>query len=576
MDYTCEDSLYNGSDSEAIFSRSTSRWKTILSKAKATNTIPSSSLDLTQCLDRIPCFPDKVPNDVRFVTGFSTWLDSSSTCPVKERREREQHLFLTKPHPTICSISASSNFRAWEGTTNNGITLLMLGWAYTMGASLAERQDLAVEYLPLPEASTQIASTVLHLEYASPGEQRWWKAITASGQGWTVSGSKPSPWATVVQDLDVSIAGDPEDNQRPPTAREAAHYLSRFCEAYDLGSQCTAALAAALTIPLHANINSFKSVEIQLPKPSFNTYSGLTGSPPHLPAEFDLIGYYMTLSACPWVLGPSLWSVFWCPDVPCNRAGAWLQPISDILEPIIQNNDMELLARVMSFSPMSPLWLGLAICGRRAIIKCILPSLTKLYDYPFSHPFIDAAVWTGMAQSFLNFGLSGPSADGMVSRADVWRMRHDFSHLYPHETYSHTPSYGWPPFGSMRLEDIEHEIRFHLACSHRWKYSHWTWSHSGKTDAGLFTRGMRIHHSPQDFDAAEAQEKVKIRDVEAALEISRTATERTFWWCCDQVEQSFGGTIVPRRFGRDEPLKDKKVQAKDLRFVQAWLEDIEI
>ncbi|EEU37211.1 uncharacterized protein NECHADRAFT_78445 [Fusarium vanettenii 77-13-4] len=528
MDYTCEDSLYNGSDGAAIFGRSTSRWRTILSKAKAANTIPSSSLDLTQCLDRIPCLPEKIPSDVRLLKGFSTWSDLSSTCSVKDRKEREQRLFLTKPHPTVCSISDSSNFRVWEGKKNNGIALLTLGWAYTMGASLAERQDLSMEYLPLPETSTQLASTGLNLEYASPDEQRWWKAITTSGRGWTVSGSKLSPWATVVQDLDVSIAGDPESNQRPPTAREAAHYLSRFCEAYDLGSQCSAALAAALTIPLHASINCFKPVKIQLPKPSFTTYYGLTGSLQHLPAEFDLIGYYMTLSICPWVLGPSLWSVFWSPDVPCNRAGAWMQPISDMLEPIIQNNDMELLARVMSFSPMSPLWLGLAICGRRAIIGCILPSLTKLHSYPFSHPFIDAAVWTGMAQSFLDFGLSGPSADGMVSRADVWRMRHDFSHLYPHEAFSHTPPYGWPPFGSMRPEDIELEIRDHLACSHQWKYSHWTWSDSGETDTGLFSRGMRVHHSDQDFATAEGEGDLEIRDVGAALEISRTATEATF------------------------------------------------
>ncbi|KAI8680731.1 hypothetical protein NCS56_00479000 [Fusarium sp. Ph1] len=181
---------------------------------------------------------------------------------------------------------------------------------------------------------------------------------------------------------------------------------------------------------------------------------------------------------------------------------------------------MELLARVMSFSAMLPLWLGLAICGRRTIINCILPSLTKLHSYPFSHPFIDAAVWTGMAQSFMDFGLSGPSADGMAPRADVWRMRHDFSHLYSHETFSHSPPYGWPPFGSMRPEDIEIEIRGHLSCSHQWKYSHWTWSHSGEADTGLFSRGMRLHHSPQVFAVAKAEEKFKIRDVEAALHLA--------------------------------------------------------
>ncbi|KAI8682113.1 hypothetical protein NCS55_00465800 [Fusarium keratoplasticum] len=427
-----------------------------------------------------------------------------------------------------------------------------------------------MEYSPLQDAPTKLASTILSLEYASPSELRWWKAIAAPGRGWFTTESKISPSAVVVR-----VGGNNESNQRPPTARQAAHYLSRFCEAYDLGSQCSAAFAAALTIPLHASVNSFNPVRIELPKPSFTTYHGFAEPSRCPPNEFDLIGHYMTLSMCPWVLGPSLCSVFWSPDVPCNHAGAWIQPITDMLEPIVQNDDMELLYRAMSFSPMSPLWLGLAICGRRRVINCILRSLTKLLDYPFSRPNIDAAVWTGMAQPFMDTGLSGPSPDGMVLRADVWRMRHDFSHLYSNETFSTTPPYGWPPFGSMRPEDIELEIRDHLACSHQWKYSHWTWSQSGETDTGLFSRGMRIHHSPQGFAAAEAEGKFKIRDVESALGISRTATESTFWWCCDQVEQGFGGTIVPHRFGRDEPLKDKKVETKDTRFVHAWLEVIE-
>ncbi|RSM14093.1 hypothetical protein CDV31_005555 [Fusarium ambrosium] len=573
MDYTCEDSLYKGCDSDAIFSRSTSRWQTILSRAKATNKVPRPSLDLAQCLDRIPCLPGKIPSDVKFLQGFSTWLDSSSSCPFNEKAERKNRLFLEKRHPTICSISASPNFRIWQGTNNNGIALLMLGWAYTLSASLAERRGLSMEYLPLPDTPTLATSTILNLDYASPSELRWWRAIVAPGRGWSITKSKISPWATVVQDIDVSIASDHESNQRPPTARQAAHYLSRFCEAYDLGSQCSAAFAAALTIPLHASINSFKPIQIELPKPSFTTYYGFSKPPLRLPNEFDLLGYYMTLSMCPWVLGPSLCSVFWSPDVPCNRAGAWIQPIADMLEPIIQDNDMELLVSIMSFSPMSPLWLGLAICGRRTAINWILRSLTKLHEYPISRPNIDAAVWTGMAQSFMDIGPSGPSPEGMVPRADVWRMRHDFSHLYSDETFSCTPPYGWPPFGSMRPEDIELEIRGHLACSHEWKYSHWTWSYSGETDAGLFSRGMRVHHSDRDLRAAETEGNLEIRDVQAALEISRRATESTFWWCSDQVEKGFGGTIVPHRLGHDEAIKDKKVEVKEARFVEAWLEN---
>ncbi len=41
------------------------------------------------------------------------------------------------------------------------------------------------------------------------------------------------------------------------------------------------------------------------------------------------------------------------------------------------------------------LWLGVALCGRRAIIKSILPSLAELRDYPYFRPDLDAAAWTG-------------------------------------------------------------------------------------------------------------------------------------------------------------------------------------
>lgn len=219
MDYTCEDSLYDGPKSHAIFSQSTSRWQTIISRAKATNDAPNSSLDLAQCLDRIPCLPAKIPSDAKFLEGFSTWLDSNSSCSVKEKAERKTRIFLGKSHPTICSISTSSNFRVWQEKRNNGIALLILGWAYTMSASLAERRGLSMEYPPLPDPPTLLAS---------PSQRRWWKAIVAPGRGWFTAESKISPWATIVQGLDVSIEGNDDGHQRPPTARQAAQYLHGF------------------------------------------------------------------------------------------------------------------------------------------------------------------------------------------------------------------------------------------------------------------------------------------------------------------------------------------------------------
>ncbi|KAF5027347.1 hypothetical protein F66182_548 [Fusarium sp. NRRL 66182] len=481
---------------------------------------------------------------------------------------------LTKLHSTICSTSASPNFRVWGASVNNGIALLTLGWAYVLSASLAERQGLSIKYEPLLE--TPPASMMLDLRYASLAELRWWKAIVAPGSGWCIAGSQLSPWATVVQNLDIGIGGISECNNPPPTARQAAHYLSRLCDAYDLGPQCSAALAAALTIPLHANMTPLKQAEIELPKSSITTCCKSVKSQTQLPTEFGLIDYYMTLSTCPWVLGPSLWSAFWAPHVPCHRVGVWVQPIIDILDPVIQSNKMELFAKILSFSPMAPLWTGLALCGYTVAIRCILPSLDKLRDYPWFRPSIDAAVWTAVSQSFMDRHLSGPSDSGLVPRADVWQLRHYFADKYPIDVYSHTPPYGWPPFGYMRPEDVELEIRGHLACSHQSRYSHWTWAFNNKIDIGFSSRSMRTHHLDDQCTYPDIEDPGTTVDDELVLRVSRAATEGIFRWCCDQVEQGFGGTIVPRRYGPDRVVEDKeRCEPKDAAFIQAWLRAVD-
>ncbi len=42
-----------------------------------------------------------------------------------------------------------------------------------------------------------------------------------------------------------------DSSQQPPTAEQAATYIARFCKAYNLGTQCSAARTAALSLPLH-------------------------------------------------------------------------------------------------------------------------------------------------------------------------------------------------------------------------------------------------------------------------------------------------------------------------------------
>ena len=389
----------------------------------------------------------------------------------------------------------------------------------------------------------------LQLDYASPRELAWWQAIVADGVGWSIAGAQVAPWAISVEDMDVQIGGEIDGRQQPPTTREAACYLARFCSAFGLGSQSSAALAAALSIPLHASTAPLKSVTIELPEPSL-TARVATPEEEIYPSDFELISYYMTLSLCPWALGSSLWSIFWEPDVPCNLAGAWIGPIATTLEPIIRQNDLELLAKVLSFTSIAPLWLGLALCGRRALIKSILPSLTELRHYPYTRPDIDTAAWTGVQQSFMDSHCTELRLDDTVPRADVWRLRHDCYAEYSDDGFLYTPPYGWAPFGTMRDSDVELEIRGHLGCCHQWAYSYWTWLPSRMTDTGY--SGHTQHYLPP-FEVRNQNHRSETHEVKILYNVSETATKAMFWWCCGQVEMGFSA-LVPRQSRPDEVL----------------------
>lgn len=540
---------YHSPETKSILSRSYSRWQAALRLAKSTPGFPESSFKLEGLLSRVPSLPDDIPSESTWMEGYSTWTNSDLSCPLASKTEKTRRFNLRIQHPVMCTISPSHNFRVWEGKANNGIALLILGWAYILSASLAERQRLCLRYASsLDSLDGPSGSVEINLDYASTQELKWWKAIAARGTGWTIPGDRPAPWTVRVGNLDVNIVGDIGDidviHAPPPTASQAASYLERLCIAFDLGSQCSAALAAALSLPLHRSTAPLKSATIELPRPSLLTRV-VSPDQGQCPTDFKLLRYYITLSLVPNYFGSALWSIFWEPDVPCNSAGAWLGPIGDVLRPILQDNNLELLAKVLSFTNVAPLWLGISLCGRGAIINSIMPFLDRLLSYPHSQPSLDVAAWTSIPQSFMDIQTPGPYfQDGRVSRANIWRLRHDCHLNYADDSFSTTPLYGWPPFGTMRVKDVELELLDHLNCSHQWEYSHWTWFPGAIRDIGFSdNRGLFPHWSQPplgvEIQACENQ-KSKVN-----YTASRVATEKVFWWCCSQVEKGFGGSLVP-------------------------------
>lgn len=584
---------YDGHGAEEVFSRSQSWWEAALCSARSTQHLPEGSCNLEALLVRTPTLPDTIPSDATSIEGFSMWRNADTKRDARCRREKRgnaQRFLLRNKHPILCKVCSSSNFSAWKDTPNNGIALLVLGWAYILTAELVERQNLQIQYVwPRNDSSCDgHCPTLLHLDYALPRERAWWKAVASRGIGWSITGEnnqrkdeKVSPWAVQVEDIGLDIAGDVNTTSHlPPSAREAACYLARLCRAFRLGSQCTAALAAVLGFPLHAYCVTRKSATVELAKPSL-VFCSSEGGRDDPPAEFHHIDRYMALSMSPLLFGSLLWSIFWEPGVPCNFAGAWLRPIDAVLEPIIESDNMELLAKVLSFTEVAPLWLGIALCGGRQIVDTIQPYLTNLTEYPHAIPNRDSAAWTGIAQSFLHiYPHDGPylQPDGTVSRADVWRLRHDCYWEYQVGTpFEHAPLHGWPPFGSMQEVDVELEIRPHLRCSHLWEYCGWTWSLPAEVIDKTVCTTTPLASTAREKSALGGHVSPKCQyPAEEVSRVSRKATETVFRWAASQVEKGFS-RLVSRRIGGDgkSVMTTSPSEPTDMKRIQDWLQQLE-
>lgn len=274
------DDDFAGPAADFVYRRSLHRWQTALRRAKdlAPGQLPSTTLDLRQLLGRVLALPDRIPGDVQDIEGYSTWVNRDPSCPLKHRRERRHSASLRKKHAFRC-LRSPDNFRVWHGTADNGIALLVLGWAYVLNARLAEAQGLPLCHLPHGGHGGELAAAeapVLDIDvgYATDCERAWWRALTRRGMIFSVA-REPSylPWTLVVEDIgSVTVAGQGEAQApfNPPSADLAAvFYLARFSAAYGLGSQCSAALAAALVIPSNyipiAEHNWIRQPQLSLP-----------------------------------------------------------------------------------------------------------------------------------------------------------------------------------------------------------------------------------------------------------------------------------------------------------------------
>ena len=128
--------------------------------------------DLRCLLQRIPALPSDIPRETTFLEGYSTWDNSDASCSLRTKTEHPHRISLRNDEPFTLQTSDSHGFQTWDGTGNNGVALLILGWAYVLNASLAETCGLPLKVVPVetPAGVAPPPTRLLDLGYAQPEE----------------------------------------------------------------------------------------------------------------------------------------------------------------------------------------------------------------------------------------------------------------------------------------------------------------------------------------------------------------------------------------------------------------------
>ncbi len=231
----------------------------------------------------------------------------------------------------------------------------------------------------------------------------------------------------------------------------------------------------------------------------------------------------------------------------CNLLSPWFDGALDVVRPLINSGRLEMLGHVLALRrpKLAAFLYGIVACGATETIKSVIPFLENVYNQNLSQYAPEVAAWMRSPQSFVDLGGSGPyiqkrkkASKKVVSRADVWRLRHENA-----SGQGSTPlSCPWPPFGSIPVYEVDLPVRAHLGCSrHFWEYSRWTWflddrnvditplGDSGSEDEGSWTTRL-------DSILPPSQQDMSLYYPNSAA--SRAAVRAAFQWSAIQMEPS--------------------------------------
>ncbi|KAH8672822.1 hypothetical protein BGZ60DRAFT_405680 [Tricladium varicosporioides] len=529
-------------DIQRIYAQSSQRWCSHARKSYLQSGFWPESLRLRNMLGNVPSYlgyglltfreqrnkPEydlhtKVLSNglsVLYVNGESLWSVGEGDCDLKEKTMPNQ-LLLGVQSSISCSFSGDDRFTDWpefhkydktQSRDGNCLAILVFAWSYILSARWVEIQQTSGTFAVQSndrmvylchqagwkdDASESLLNTIdVNLGDASNDAARWWAAILAKDEGWRAEIKRNdsvyrSPWSTTSISADHHFRLIRESTSQssfdsvssPPSSDVALGYLTDFCLLHNAGSQCSAALAAALTfpsltkacLPLPNSHDSYVRTQIataDIPSPPRSSLSppfGYVNEKDEILQDFRLLPYYMTLSCSKRGIESLLCNTFFDPHIPCNLVSAWIQPIFEVLDPLIAKKDYKVLAMVLGRQQpkVAVLWTG-------AIITGMAQSILQRCRNGFIAIEIHSAAWTNTTQTFMSLDPRPLSGCDRIYRSDECRLLY----LAGEELNSRLPICPWRPFGTTALSDTDICVRTHAHCAagHYLRYSGWSWA----------------------------------------------------------------------------------------------------
>ncbi|TVY47707.1 hypothetical protein LOCC1_G002816 [Lachnellula occidentalis] len=586
-------------DIQRIYAQSSQRWSSHARESYLQSGFSPESLRLRNMLGNVPAYlghnldafreqsnkPEfdlhtKAVSDglsVLYVSGESLWSVGEGNCDLKEKAMPDQ-IILGVQKSISCSFSDDDRFANWpefhehhktQSKDGNCLAILVFAWLYVLSARWVEMQQTSgtcaaqsnerMVYLChqaewRDDTSESLLDTIdINLGVVSNDAARWWAAILAKDEGWRAEIERNdsvyrAPWSTTSISAEyqfrlrrASISQNSFDSvsSPPPSSDVAVGYLTDFYLLHNAGSQCSAALAAALTFPflekasLPLPTSHDACVRTQIATANISSRSRSSPSPPssyvdekdEILQDFRLLPYYMTLSCSRRGIESLLCNTFFDPHIPCNLVGAWIQPIFEVLDPLIANKDYKVLAMVLGRQQpkVAALWTGAIITGMER-------SILQHCRHGFIAIDILAAAWTNTTQTFLSLDPQPLPDYDRIYRADECRLLY----LAGEELNSRIPICPWRPFGTTALSDTDICVRTHANCAggHYLRYASWSWvlkNGANVRDPGFCCSDTTKHSICTTVDDSIIPDKYK----EIALvneTISTMATRSIFGW----------------------------------------------